>query len=130
MGSNSSSTPSGTAPSRSSLLRRQTEGVHDRTMGGVHVQGASDYEHAGARAIKMDTDPIPNSSQLAFPTISAPLSERKETTVASNGDRNPCNILEEHVVGQDFVQMLSLTASRSPVNAPCWDRLCVVVACS
>ena len=38
--------------------------------------------------------------------------------MASNGAENPSSILEEHVVGNDLVHMLSFTASRRPVNEP------------
>lgn len=71
--------------------------------------------------VDIQTHPIPNSSQFAFPTISAPLSDNSATAVASNGDVKLPNIFEEHVVGSDLVQMLSLTANRRPVNGPLPD---------
>lgn len=66
--------------------------------------------------------PIPNSSQFAFPTIFAPLAESKDTTVASKGEWKFSNILEEHVVGSDFVHMLSFTARRRPTRGPVPDE--------
>ena len=62
--------------------------------------------------------PIPNSSQLAFPTTDAPAWFSNCTTVASNGDVKSRSIRDEHVVGIDFVHMLSFIAIFKLDNGP------------
>ena len=42
--------------------------------------------------------------------------------MASNGAENSSSILEEHVVGNDLVHMLSFTATRSPARGPAPDE--------
>ena len=44
-------------------------------------------------------EPIANSSQFVFPTITAPAARRRVTTVASYDGRNPRRIREAAVVG-------------------------------
>lgn len=71
-----------------------------------------------------NTHPIPNSSQFAFPTIGASASRKSFTTVASYGDLNgprgsgEMSIAEEHVVGIDVVDMLSLIAMGTSLSEP------------
>lgn len=71
---------------------------------------------------RLTTHPIPNSSQLAFPTIGAPASRRSLTAVASYGGLKSESMAEEHVVGMSAVHMLSLTATKTS----CSGKLCGV----
>ena len=89
---------------------------------------------------KCRTCPIPNSSELVFPTMSAPASCKSFTTVAEKGDvksvlrisystslfvkdGEPWSIPDEHVVGAKAVQILSLMA----MVTLCKGRSCLVV---
>jgi len=89
-----------------------------------------------------DGHPMPNSSQFVFPTIVAPETFSRWTTVASNGDWKSSEIKEsvwsvsirasgrevsvhllrrmadEHVVSMFLAQMLSLIATVIPFNFP------------
>ena len=69
-------------------------------------------------ATATNTHPMPNSSQLVFPTIIAPLLDSNDTTVASKGEVKPSSILEAHVVGNDLVHILSFTATDRPARGP------------
>lgn len=57
---------------------------------------------------------MPNSSRFVLPATTAPAFSRVSTTVALNGLKKPSRIPEAHVVGRDFVQILSLIAINRP----------------
>src|SRR5688572_13789244 len=61
-------------------------------------------------------EPIANSSQLVFPTTTAPASSSRATTVASNGGTNDSRIRDEAVVLTPRVQRLSLRATGTPAS--------------
>src|SRR3954464_4282251 len=63
-------------------------------------------------------DPIANSSRFVLPTITAPASCSRVTTVASYGGRQPARIFELHVVGSPRVVRLSLMATGTPASGP------------
>lgn len=72
------------------------------------------------------THPMPNSSQLALPTIGAPASRSNLTAVASYGGLKFASMADEHVVGMSAVQILSLTAtdtSHSGKSREVWGTL-------
>src|SRR5204863_302798 len=53
-------------------------------------------------------DPMANSSQLVFPTMTAPAASRRATAVASNGGTNDSRMRDEAVVRIPRVHRLSL----------------------
>ena len=59
-------------------------------------------------------EPIPNSSMLHLPTITAPAARNRLVTVDSNGGSYPRSILDPAVVGAPRTQKLSLTAMGTP----------------
>src|SRR6266542_3163753 len=61
-------------------------------------------------------DPIANSSQLVFPTMTAPAASRRDTDVASYGGTKCSSIRDEAVVRTPRVQMLSLIATGTPAS--------------
>src|ERR1700741_3322907 len=63
-------------------------------------------------------EPIANSSRFVLPTITAPASRSRVTTVASYGGRHPSRIFDEHVVGMPRVARLSLIATGTPASGP------------
>src|SRR3954464_9191934 len=63
-------------------------------------------------------EPMANSSRLVLPTITAPASRRRVTTVASYGGSQPSRIRDEHVVATPRVHMLSLRATGTPASGP------------
>ena len=86
-------------------------------------------------------EPIANSSKLVLPTMMAPASRRRCTTVASYGGFQPSSIRDEHVVWIPRVHILSLSANGTPASAPtgfpsamsasiraaCWRAASVVI---
>src|SRR4051794_41481198 len=63
-------------------------------------------------------EPIANSSRFVLPTITAPASRSRVTTVASYGGFHPSRMRDEHVVGMPRVHMLSLRATGTPASGP------------
>src|SRR6188472_4506401 len=63
-------------------------------------------------------EPIANSSRLVLPTMTAPASRNRRTTVASYGGRQPSRIRDEHVVASPRVHKLSLIAIGTPASGP------------
>ena len=59
-------------------------------------------------------DPIPNSSMLHLPTMTAPAARNRAVTVDSIGGVYPFSILDPAVVGAPRTQKLSLTAIGTP----------------
>src|SRR6516165_7791235 len=59
-------------------------------------------------------EPIANSSQFVLPTMTAPASSSRETTVASYGGTYCSSMRDEAVVRTPRVQMLSFTAIGTP----------------
>src|SRR5262249_59155857 len=52
-------------------------------------------------------EPIANSSQFVFPTMTAPALRRRSTAVAEYGEMYPSSILEAHVVSRSRTTILS-----------------------
>ncbi len=65
-------------------------------------------------------DPIANSSQLVLPTMTAPAASSFSTTVALYGGTNDSRIFDDAVVRTPRVEMLSLSATGTPVSG--WSR--------
>ena len=63
-------------------------------------------------------EPIANSSRFVLPTMMAPASRKRDTTVASYGGFQPSRILEEHVVSTPWVHRLSFMAIGTPASGP------------
>src|SRR5450759_729447 len=63
-------------------------------------------------------EPMANSSVLVLPTMTAPASTNRVTTVASYGGRQPSRIRDEQVVGTPRVHRLSFSATGTPANRP------------
>src|SRR5690606_32217108 len=63
-------------------------------------------------------EPMANSSRLVLPTITAPASRRRVTTVASYGGTYPARIWEAAVVSRPRVHMLSFNAIGMPWRGP------------
>src|SRR5215472_5159909 len=61
-------------------------------------------------------EPIANSSQLVFPTMTAPAAFNRSTTVASYGGTNVSRMRDDAVVLTPRVQMLSLSAIGTPAS--------------
>src|SRR5690606_40717342 len=60
-------------------------------------------------------EPIANSSMFVLPSMTAPASFSRSTTVASYGDTKLSSIREPHEVFTPAVQKMSLCASGTPV---------------
>lgn len=83
----------------------------------VRVQGmrTAEYKWLLLNNIEVsETHPIPNSSRFVFPVTNAPAAMSFSTTVAVFGLKKPSKILDAHVVGSSFVQMLSFIAIQRP----------------
>src|SRR5919106_2047114 len=63
-------------------------------------------------------DPIANSSQFVFPTITAPAASRRRTTVASYGGTKFLMMFDDAVVRMPRVHRLSLSATGTPASGP------------
>src|SRR5437667_11926034 len=61
-------------------------------------------------------EPIANSSQFVFPTITAPAASSRITTVASNGGTNCSRIFDDAVVRTPRVHKLSFNATGTPAR--------------
>src|SRR5687768_8244207 len=83
---------------------------------GVRVTSQGFFD--GPRAEFSVEEPIANSSRLVLPTITAPASSRRVTTVALYGGTKPARILDDAVVGTPAVHMLSLMAIGTPCSGP------------
>jgi len=63
-------------------------------------------------------EPIANSSRFVLPTMMAPASRKRDTTVASYGGFQPSRIFDEHVVSMPWVHKLSFMAMGTPASGP------------
>ena len=63
-------------------------------------------------------EPIANSSRFVLPTMMAPASRKRDTTVASYGGFQPSRIFDEHVVSTPWVHKLSFMAIGTPASGP------------
>ncbi len=61
-------------------------------------------------------EPMPNSSRLVLPTMTAPAERSRSTAVASRSGANPSRLREAQVVSRPAVLMLSLIAIGTPVS--------------
>src|SRR5947199_9143250 len=98
--------PAGTAPAATSAAEPPDEPPGTRVLS----KGCSARPYAECSV----EDPIPNSSQLVFPVISAPAALSLATAVASYGEREPSRIFEPHVVVNPSVQFCSCIATGIP----------------
>src|SRR5438552_5163889 len=77
--------------------------------------------------------PIANSSRFVLPSMTAPRSFSRTTTVASYAGMYPARIFDAAVVGMPFVPMMSLQAHGTPVSSgasPARNRASAAFACS
>ena len=58
------------------------------------------------------------SSHTALPTIVAPASSTRVTTVASRRGTNPSTVADPFIIGSPATSMLSLIATRRPASGP------------
>ncbi len=70
----------------------------------------------GPKAELSFEEPIPNSSQLVFPTTTHPAAFSRATHVASSAATKPARILEPAVDGSPATFTLSFTASGTPAS--------------
>ena len=63
-------------------------------------------------------EPMANSSQLSFPSVTMPAALSFSTTVASYGDTKLSSIFDPQLVLTPCVQKMSLCASGRPVSGP------------
>src|SRR5437879_13229800 len=94
--------PAGTAPAATSAAEPPDEPPGTRVLS----KGCSVRPYVECSV----EDPIPNSSQLVFPAISAPAALSFATAVASYGPRSPSRILEPSIVVNSRLQLFPLTA--------------------
>ena len=63
-------------------------------------------------------EPMPNSSQLTLPMITAPAARSRSTTVASYGGCQPARIFDPAVVVRPLVTIMSFSAIGTPASGP------------
>src|SRR5216684_630834 len=97
-------------------VRRAATAAADPPLDPPGVRSSAHGFRAGPNAEFSFDDPIANSSQLVFPTTTAPAASSRDTTVASYGGTKVSRMRDDAVVRRPFVQRLSLSAAGTPAS--------------